>query len=74
MYECLSSKLDHQPQKPPSPLSLRQLLYECKETIAGAVMVRQKFLHFATPAYLDASDADVDSHIQVSIPGHRKSF
>ncbi|CAG0924926.1 unnamed protein product, partial [Notodromas monacha] len=64
MYECLSSKLDHQPQKPPSPLSLRQLLYECKETISGAVMIRQRFLHFATPAYLDASDADIDFHIQ----------
>ncbi|CAG0926054.1 unnamed protein product, partial [Notodromas monacha] len=27
-------------------------------------MIRQRFLHFATPAYLDASDADIDFHIQ----------
>jgi hypothetical protein len=69
MYECLSSKLEHQPQKPPSPLSLRQLLYECKETISGAVMVRQKYLHFVAPALLDASSTDVDIHVMVRCDG-----
>jgi hypothetical protein len=65
-YECLSSKLEHQPQKPPSPLSLRQLLLECKETITGAVTVKQQFLHFSKPALIGASYADKEKHFQVT--------
>jgi hypothetical protein len=67
MYACLASKLEHQPQKPPSPHSLRQLLHECKQTIAGAVVIRQKFLHFAKPALIAAAPADIEKHMQVII-------
>jgi hypothetical protein len=67
MYLCLSSKLKHQPQKPPSPHSLRQLLYECKQTIAGAVKIRQKFLRFAKPALFGAPESDIDFYVEVSI-------